>query len=135
MVARRNWTRTWWDDHAHGYELVTSPAVLAELEDVAYPYRVEALSLLKDIMVVPIEDEVLEIIETYVTHKVMPRDPMGDAAHLALATFHRCDFLLTWNCNHLANANKFGHIRRINSMLGFMVPSLVTPLELLGARK
>ncbi len=42
------------------------------------------------------------------------------------------DFLLTWNCEHLANANKFQHIRRINSMLGLFVPSLVTPLELLG---
>ena len=129
MVARRNWTRQWWDHHAHTYEIVTSPAVLAELEDGDYPHREEALSLLSDVLVIPIENEVLEIIEAYVAHKVMPRDPMGDAAHLALATFHRCEFLLTWNCNHLANANKFGHIRRINTILGFMVPALVTPLE------
>jgi len=39
---------------------------------------------------------------------------------------------LTWNCEHLANANKFQHIRRVNSMLGLFIPSLVTPLELLG---
>jgi hypothetical protein len=48
---------------------------------------------------------------------------------------HRCDFLLTWNCLHclhLANANKFGHIRRVNTMLGLFVPALVTPLELIG---
>jgi len=37
-----------------------------------------------------------------------------------------------WNCQPLANANKFGHIRRINTLLGLYVPSLVTPLELLG---
>ena len=41
-------------------------------------------------------------------------------------------YLLTWNCRHLANANKFGHIRRVNTLLGLYVPSLVTPLELLG---
>ena len=64
----------------------------------------------------------------------MPRDPVGDALHLALASFHKCDFLLTWNCLHLANANKFGHIRRINGMLGLFVPLLVTPLELLGGQ-
>lgn len=40
---------------------------------------------------------------------------------------------LTWNCAHVANANKFGHIRRINTMLGLYVPALVTPLEFLGA--
>ena len=56
----------------------------------------------------------------------------GDALHLALASYHKCDFLVTWNCRHLANANKFGHIRRVNTMLGLFVPALVTPLELFG---
>ena len=62
----------------------------------------------------------------------MPDDPVGDALHLALASYYKCDFLLTWNCRHLANANKFDHIRRINTLLGLFVPALVTPLELLG---
>ena len=61
----------------------------------------------------------------------MPRDPVGDALHLALASYHKCDFLLTWNCKNLANANKFGHIRRINGLLGLYTPNIVTPLELL----
>ena len=52
--------------------------------------------------------------------------------HLAVASYHRCDFLLTWKCQHLANANKFDHIRRVNTLLGLFVPALVTPLELLG---
>ena len=56
------------------------------------------------------------------------------ALHLALASYYKCEFLVTWNCQHLANANKFGHIRRVNAMLGLFVPALVTPLELLGGR-
>jgi hypothetical protein len=39
--------------------------------------------------------------------------------------------LLTWNCRHLANANKTGHIRRVNALPGLRMPMLVTPLELL----
>jgi hypothetical protein len=62
----------------------------------------------------------------------MPNNPVGDALHLALASYHKCDFLLTWNCKHLANANKFHHIRRVNTILGLYAPLLVTPLELLG---
>jgi predicted nucleic acid-binding protein len=81
---------------------------------------------------VPIEPAVTEIVRTYIARQVMPRDPAGDALHLALASHHRCDFLVTWNCQHLANANKFDHIRRVNTMLGIFVPALVTPLELLG---
>jgi len=60
----------------------------------------------------------------------MPRDPTGDALHLALASYHKCDFLLTWNVQHLANANKFAHIRHVNALLGLFTPALVTPLEL-----
>lgn len=62
----------------------------------------------------------------------LPADPAGDALHLAIASYHRCDFLVTWNCKHLANANKFGHIRRVNGLLDLFTPALVTPLELLG---
>ncbi len=79
-----------------------------------------------------VEPAVAEIVEAYIRHKVMPGDPGGDALHLALASYHKCDFLVTWNCLHLANANKFGHIRRVNTLLGLFVPALVTPLELLG---
>jgi hypothetical protein len=91
------------------------------------------LNLVRDLPLVPIEPAVAEIVEAYLQHKVMPTDPAGDALHLALASYHKCDFLVTWNCQHLANANKFGHIRRVNGMLGLFVPLLVTPLELLGA--
>jgi hypothetical protein len=84
------------------------------------------------IPVMPMEPAILDIVEAYIANQVMPNDPVGDALHLALASYHKCDFLLTWNCKHLANANKFGHIRRVNNLLGLFVPTLVTPLELLG---
>ena len=82
--------------------------------------------------VLPIGPAIGEVVSAYMRHRIMPADPAGDALHLALASFHKCDFLLTWNCTHLANANKFGHIRRVNTMLGLFVPTLTTPLELLG---
>lgn len=46
-----------------------------------------------------------------------------------LASYHKCDFLLTWNCTHIANAN-YEHIRIINTRLGLFVPMLVTPMQL-----
>ncbi len=54
-----------------------------------------------------------------------------DADYLALASFYNCDWLVTWNCKHLANANKFGHIHRVNGLLGLRTPALVTPQQLL----
>jgi hypothetical protein len=79
------------------------------------------LALVNRLTVLPVEAAIADIVEAYIAHHLMPTDPTGDALHLALASFHRCDYLLTWNCRHLANANKFPHIRRINTLLGLFV--------------
>jgi predicted nucleic acid-binding protein len=132
MVARREWTRQWWNEQAFEYELATSAAVLDELSHGEYPMKEDVLKLMEKIPVLAIDEAIADIVDTYLQHKLMPADPVGDALHLAVASYHKCDFLLTWNSRHLANANKFAHIRRINTMLGVFVPMLVTPLELLG---
>jgi hypothetical protein len=104
-------------------------AVIDELQAGAFPNQDQALALLIDISLVPVEPAIIEIVETYIQRMVMPRDPTGDALHLALASYHKCDFLLTWNVQHLANVNKFSHIRRVNALLGLFIAALVTPLE------
>lgn len=132
MVARRNWTREWWAAASSRDEIVTSEAVLEELGAGDHPRRADCLTLVASLPLLGIESAVAETVEAYIAHQLMPRDPGGDALHLALASHYRCDFLATWNCRHLANANKFDHIRRVNGILGLFVPALVTPLELLG---
>lgn len=132
MIARRNWTRDWWNRDAQKYELVTSEPVLEELKKGFHPNKKSVTALVRNIPILTVDPEITDIVRAYIRHKVMPSDPVGDAIHLALASYHKCDFLLTWNCNHLANANKFFHIRRVNAMLSLFTPSIVTPLELLG---
>lgn len=131
-VARRDWTRRWWENAHSSLELVTSRAVLAELARAPAERAAPRLALVRDLPLLPLSDAVAEVVAAYVRHLVMPADPAGDAVHLALASVHGCGFLVTWNCRHLANANKFDHIRRVNGLLGLATPDLVTPLELLG---
>jgi hypothetical protein len=133
MAARRDWTRQWWDRASTACELLTSAPVVDELERGDFPSREECLRLIAPLPLLAVEPAVLEIVQAYIARQVMPKSPVGDAMHLALASYHRCDFLVTWNCKHLANATKFAHIRRVNALLGLFVPSLVTPLELLDA--
>ena len=130
LLHEASGTRTWWNSAIRRHDLVTSPAVIEELSEGDYPSRDECLELVGALPLLAIEPAVLDIVEAYIARHVMPADPAGDALHLALASYHRCDFLVTWNCRHLANANKFGHIRRVNTLLGLYVPALVTPLEL-----
>lgn len=132
IVAMRDWTRQFWNERCDHYELVTSAAVRDELRKGGAHHKILALDLALTVPVVPSGDEIAAIVQFYVRHKIMPEDPAGDALHLALASFHECDYLVTWNCRHLANANKFGHIRQINTMLGLKTPELVTPPELMG---
>lgn len=132
IVARREWTRLWWRTAPERYDLVTSPAVLDELSGGPVEWSAGRLALIRDLPLLRGESAIVEIVQAYIRHRVMPNDPAGDALHLALASYHKCDFLVTWNCQHLANANKFGHIRRVNTILDLFVPAMVTPLELLG---
>jgi predicted nucleic acid-binding protein len=133
-VSRRNWTRRWWDEQRHEHQLATSLVVRDELSDPKYPEtkRRNALALLDELPVLDLNARIDEIVQTYVENLLMPQQSIADAIHLALASYYGCDVLLTWNCVHLANPNKFRHIQSINERLGLSVPSVVTPLELLA---
>ena len=130
MVARREWTRSWWASASTHQRLFTSVAVLEELDGGDYPTRDACLKLASSLPLLEVTADIAEIVEVYISRGLMPADPAGDALHLALASVHRCDFLATWNCKHIANANKFGHVRSLNPKLGLFIPALVTPLEL-----
>jgi predicted nucleic acid-binding protein len=133
-VSRRNWTRRWWDEHRHDHQLVTSLVVRDELSDPKYPAakRGNALALLDELPVLDLNARIDVIVDAYLENLLMPQQPVADAIHLALASFYGCDVLLTWNCVHLANPNKFRHIQSINKRLKLAVPAVITPLELLG---
>ena len=119
MVARRNWTRRWLDAAIDSSdEFVTSRAIEEELNAGEFPKKAEMLEFAARFPLLDLTESVAEVVEAYIENHVMPNDPGGDALHLAAASFHRCDFLVTWNCLHIANANKFGHIRRMNGILG-----------------
>lgn len=133
VVQRREATRTWWADAADKYELLTSSRVLEELAAGASNQVQLRLGLVSDLPILAPSSDIDDIVEVYLLHRLMPRKPTtADATHLALASLHRCDFIVTWDSRHLANPNKATHIRRINSALNLHVPELVTPQELPG---
>ena len=72
-----------------------------------------------------------EVVSYYIEHRLMPEEAGGDAFHLGLASMHSMDFLLTWNCQHLANANKIQHLSVLNARLRLPVPIVTTPLTLM----
>jgi len=88
------------------------------------------LTLVEDIPHLAETQTAADVARAYIKHRLMPAEAGGDAFHLALASIHGIDFLLTWNCRHLANANKMEHLRVLNARLGLSVPNVTTPLNL-----
>jgi predicted nucleic acid-binding protein len=131
MVKRRAATRTWWDAAVHSAELVASGVVLQELADGRTEQVLLRLELVKGLRVLRSGTAELTTALVYVRHKVMPGNPLADALHLAIASHHRCDVLVTWNYHHLANPNKLDRIRKLNAGMGLFLPRILTPKQLL----
>jgi hypothetical protein len=72
MIARRNWTREWWNNQREHYQLVTSIAVIEELERGDYPNKEKILNLVADIPLLSIKTEIHDIVETYIKSELMP---------------------------------------------------------------
>jgi hypothetical protein len=129
MVWRRDVTRRWWAVSGNRCKKLTSGVVREELA-AGPPLRAQAWLLLIDpLPLLEVTPRIVEIANIYGQRKLMPP---GDAYHLAVASYHRCDYLLTWNFRHLANARKFEHIQRVNRDLDLFVPRIVPPPELMG---
>ena len=131
-LARRRVTRQWWNKYANLFTLTTSPAVIEELSDGISEKTNDRISLIAHLEVLPITAEILQITQIYIDRLIMPQDPSGDALHLAIASFHNMDELLTWNQSHIANANKISLIHRINQDIGLATPELITPMNYFG---
>jgi predicted nucleic acid-binding protein len=124
---RRDLTIRWWEHELSEYRAVISPLVERELERVAEPHRTAYLNLIRGLEHVDIPEEAAILAEGYVSRGIFHRKYMADALHVAVASFHKIDYLVTWNFGHLANVRRQARIRLFNTAAGFFVPMIVTP--------
>ena len=124
-------SRQWWVHQRAKYELFVSAEVLRELSFEGFRNRDDALALSTQAALLEINEDVRGLAKVLVHEKVMPGpEDAGDAVHVAAATVHSMDFLLTWNQKHLANRNKIPHLREVCRRAGFVPPEMTTPESL-----
>jgi hypothetical protein len=130
VAAHQQVTRDWWSRRGR-FELFVSDAVIEEVQrgDAAAASR--RLSVLEGIPVLSATAPAQALARDLLGAAVMPRKAAIDAAHVAIAAAHGMDFLLTWNCAHIANAIVRGRIEDVCRKAGFRPPVICTPLELL----
>ncbi|MBA3350994.1 MAG: PIN domain-containing protein [Blastocatellia bacterium] len=124
---RRDLTIRWFEHELSEYRACTSILVQRELERVSEPHRTGYMNIIKPLERVEFSDEAAILAEGYVSRGIFHRKFMADAFHVALASIHKIDYLVTWNFGHLANVRKQARIRLFNTAAGFFSPTIVTP--------
>jgi predicted nucleic acid-binding protein len=124
---RRDLTIRWWEHELSEYKAYSSILVQRELERVAEPHRTGYLNLVKPLEKLELSEEVAILAEGYISRGIFHRKYLADAIHVALASFHKIDYLVTWNFGHIANVRKQARLRLFNTAAGFFSPTIITP--------
>jgi predicted nucleic acid-binding protein len=132
MAAHQVLTHKWWNDERSKYVLVTSQYVIDEASAGDPALAAERLQSLDGIPLLPPAPEIPQIASEIMSRAILPPNAQVDALHIAAVAHHRIQYLLTWNCKHLANAKIFPRIGDLLEELGIPVPIICTPEELFG---
>ena len=127
-VVRRDESRRWWVQQRGLHKLFVSAEVIRELSAPTYPHRDEAMALTAEAEVLNVDEQAQGLARILVREKAMPGpEESGDALHVAVATVHQMDVVLSWNVRHLANRRKTAHLREVCRRVGYVPPEIGTP--------
>lgn len=129
-AARQVLTRKWWESERHNYELVTTQYVLDEAAAGDPQLAIERLEALNGIDLLELSSDIPLIADELLAQAIMPSKARLDALHIAAASYHEVDYLLTWNCTHIANARILPAIRDGLLAMGLTTPIICTPEEM-----
>ena len=132
VAAHQQLTVMWWDQQRAHYELFTSQVVLAEARAGDPEAAQRRLVVLERLPLLDVTDAAIALAAALVSGQALPAQAAQDALHIAMACVHGMEYLLTWNCAHLANARLRSRIEQICRDAGYVPPIICTPEELEG---
>ncbi|MCX6866274.1 MAG: type II toxin-antitoxin system VapC family toxin [Verrucomicrobia bacterium] len=131
QAARQASTREWWDRGCSGFHLFTSLETLDEVAKGDGEMAAARQCLLAAVRLLPVTDEAIALASTLVTTGVVPAKAASDAMHIAVASVHGINYLVTWNFKHIANPFTRDRLRLAVADVGFELPVMCSPDELL----
>ena len=132
VAAHQQITHEWWRKRRSAFELYVSRLVIDEASAGDEEAAQRRHEIVKDLRLLQLTEPATELAKVFVSRGAFPRTALEDALHVALATVHGMDFLLTWNCRHIANAELASAVIAICKSEGYEVPRICTPEELMG---
>jgi predicted nucleic acid-binding protein len=132
VVGHQQMTEEWWSVQRNRFQLWASELVVEEASAGDANAATERLKVLNTIEMLDITEEAGFLATALLERGSLPAKASADALHIAIAAVHHVDYLLTWNCKHIANAEMRPVIESVCRNMGFIPPILCTPEELMG---
>jgi hypothetical protein len=132
IAAHQQITRECWASRRSSFDLYVSEIVLRECRVGDPDLAASRMRIIASLPALELTEEVLKLADSMLSRGVMPPKAGNDALHLSVATLYGCEYLLTWNCRHLANAEIQRPARVAANKMGWDIPIVCTPEELMG---
>lgn len=131
VAAHQQITDEWWRTKRQFFELFASQLVLRKAQAGNEEMARQRLSALEEVELLEITEEALALAEDLLSKGPLPRKAQEDALHIAVAVINGMDYLITWNCKHIANARMRDKIEQVCRADGYKPVIICTPEELL----
>ena len=131
-AAWQSITIEWWDKRRKNFDLYISELVYEEAKRGDQDAAQRRILEMHGLPYLKITDEVISLAKKLIQQEILPSKASDDALHLAISSVHNVDFLLTWNFRHLDNAEIKPKVRYLLNNVGYSMPEICTPQELLG---
>lgn len=132
VAGKQEVTLQWWETRRCHYDLHISQFVIDEASEGDSGAAQRRLEMLTGIKMLEADIETLALTKRILGAGIIPAKAATDAAHIAIASRYGIEFLMTWNCTHIANAEILSRINFVVSEAGFYLPTICTPDELFG---
>ncbi|MDR1701421.1 MAG: type II toxin-antitoxin system VapC family toxin [Sporomusaceae bacterium] len=130
-AARQQTSREWWNAARVKYDLYISEFVLEECRMGDLQAAKKRVALISDIKILKLTDDISKLAVEYIKLLSIPKKASLDAYHLAFATLYELDYLLTWNCAHMAQSKIIAQLRNYNRINNLFEPIILTPAILM----
>ncbi|MEX0641429.1 MAG: type II toxin-antitoxin system VapC family toxin [Pirellulales bacterium] len=132
VAGHQQTTQDWWANRRSEFECSVSQVVIDEASDGDPSEAQKRLAIIVDLPTLEVTADAEALTQAILSAGILPPHAFPDAAHVAVSTVHAIDYLLTWNCKHLANAQITRKIAVVCEKRGHRMPIVCTPEELMG---
>lgn len=130
VAGHQQTTRDWWETQSQRFQLVASQLVIQEASAGDEAAAQQRLNMLTVAELLSISEAALNLAHVLVDMGPVTEKAAADALHIAIAVTNGVEYLLTWNCKHIANASMRSQIERLCQTQGYEPTIICTPDEL-----